>query len=45
VGDLEMAGKKLAEAVTISSFLKFSIIKALREHGVDYIVAPFEADS
>ena len=40
-----MAGKKLAEAVTISSFLKFSIIKALREHGVDYIVAPFEADS
>ena len=43
--EFELAGKRLSEAVTISPYLKYSIIKALRENNYEYIVAPYEADS
>lgn len=44
-GEIDLAHKKLSEAVTISPFLKYSIVKALWEYKYDYIVAPYEADS
>ena len=44
-GEIEKASKKFAESVTITSYLKFSFLKVIREMGIEFIVAPYEADS
>ena len=44
-GDEKKAQEFYQKAVDITPHMAFQLIKALRQHNISYIVAPFEADA
>ena len=44
-GNKDLAYKCFQQAVRVSKTMMFTLIKALKEINIDFIVAPFEADS
>ena len=44
-GLVEQACKKFAESVSISGYLKYRLVGMLKAMQIEYIIAPYEADS